>query len=493
VPGRKFVIVGAGLGGLAAALRLAHRGEEVVVLEKTDQVGGRNRPEVAGQCKFDAGPTLVMMLEPFYGLFSDVGEDLSEHLTLKKCDPSYRVFYADGSRLDATTEVDRMALQIESLGAGPDIDGFRRLLEDLNRLYADAIPHFVRKNFTSPIDFFGPRQLGLVARHRMLANLAKRVERYVRDPRLRMLFSFQAMYLGLSPFEAPWVYAVLTHMEYGEGIWYPQGGVAEISAAIARLAERKGAKIRLGAEVERIEGKTVQLKSGEAVSGDAVICNADLPYAERALLGRPPKRGRRYSCSAFVMAIDYAGELPDLLHHNVFFGSDFPRNLEQIFTRRELPDDPAFYAAISARSDSDQSRPGHENLYILVPCPNLDRPWTSSDACELRRRAFRRLQKEVGFQHDRVAAMTCRSPADWASELNLERGAAFGLSHHFGQSAFFRPPNKDRLNSALYYVGASTIPGNGMPMVLISAELLEQRLAADGLLDPQGQSPNRHG
>ncbi|AIE85535.1 phytoene desaturase family protein [Fimbriimonas ginsengisoli] len=478
---KRFVVVGAGLGGLATALRLSHLGHKVTVLEKTGQIGGRNREVQVGGSFFDGGPTLLMMLDAFRKLFADVGERMEDHLDISLCDPSYRVFYRDGCRIEGTPNVARMIDQIERMSGRKDALAYPRMLGDLAALYEASIPNFVRKNFYRPQDFFGVRSLGLVGRHRMLGNLAQGIARYMDDPRLRMLFSFQTMYLGLSPYEAPWVYAVLTYMEYGEGIWYPKGGVVELCRAVGRLAETRGTEIRLNSPVKRIEGRRVELENGETVEGDAVICNADLPYAERELLGGSPKRAgrRRYSCSAYMVYIDYKGELPQLLHHNVFFGNDFEGNLEAIFNRHELPDDPAFYACVSARSDRERAPDGHENLYLLIPCPNLDRPWSDADAAALRERAFARLQYEVGFDRSRIAAMRDYSPSDWAGELNLDRGAAFGLSHHFNQSAFFRPGNRSRRNPNVYFVGASTVPGNGLPMVLISAELAEERILRD--------------
>jgi phytoene desaturase len=481
---KRFIVVGAGLGGLATALRLSHLGHRVTVLEKTDQVGGRNREVKVGPATFDGGPTLLMMLDPFRKLFEDVGERLEDQLQLSLCDPGYRVFFADGARIEGTPNVARMIRQIQDLSDPEDALAYPRLLGDLAALYEASIPNFVRKNFYGPADFFAPRSLGLVRRHRMLGNLASGIARYVRDPRLRMLFSFQTMYLGLSPYEAPWVYAVLTYMEYGEGIWYPKGGMVEVCRSVARLAERRGTNVRLNAPVAKIEGNRVVLESGETLEADAVICNADLPYAERELASRPAPRAdrRRYSCSAYMLYLDYEGELPQLLHHNVFFGRDFEGNLADIFTREKLPEDPAFYACVSARSDPQQAPAGHENLYVLVPCPNLDRPWATADGCELQERVFSRLASEVGFDPTRVAAMREYSPIDWKEDLNLDHGAAFGLSHHFAQSAFFRPGNRSRSNPNLYYVGASTVPGNGLPMVLISAELVEDRLRHDGFL-----------
>lgn len=478
MPEQPVVVVGAGLGGLAAALRLKKLGQRVIVLEKTDQVGGRNREIQVGPTRFDAGPTLVMMLDPFRRLFADVGERIEDHLDLTLCNPSYRVFYADGSRIDATAKQDVMAERIRALAGEADSIGFEKFLNDVRALNVEAVPKFVERNYRGPLDLVRLGSLATVMRHGMLGNLAKRVAGYVRDERIRMLLSFQTMYLGLSPYEAPWVYAVLAHMEFEGGIWYPTGGVVEICQSVARLAARHGVDIRLNALVQSIEGSSVILESGERIDAKAIVCNADLPYAEGALLGkRVPNR--RYSCSAFMQYLDYEGELPDLLHHNVFFGSDLRGNLDAIFGSERLPEEPAFYAAISCRTDPGRSVPGHLNLYLLTPCPNLDYPWSNADANSLRQHNYDRLEREVGFEPNRVRESKEFTPLDWRDVLNLDRGAAFGLSHHFLQSAAFRPANRSRTNPSVFFVGASTVPGNGLPMTLISAELVVERMAKD--------------
>ena len=472
----RITVVGAGVGGLATAARLAHKGHTVTVLEKTGEIGGRNRPVRVGESDFDGGPSLMMMLEPFSRLFADLGEKLEDHLEITLCDPSYRVFYRDGSRIDGTPNVARMVRQIEAMSGRKDAENYAVMLGDMAALYRDSIPNFVRRNWDSPAQAIRPGHLNTVLKRRMLGNLAKGIARYMDDERLRMLFSFQTMYLGLSPYEAPWVYAVLTYMEYGEGIWYPKGGLVEIAKVVGKLAESRGATIRLHAPVCRIDGTSVVLESGERIEADHIVMNADLPYAQRALLGGTKPDKRKYSCSAYLLYVDYAGELPDMMHHNIFFGGDFRGNLESIFNRRERPDDPAFYACIPSKTDSDTAAPGHSNLFVLIPCANLDRPWSVQDAEALKDAAFARMTHEVGFDPAKVAAMKTYTPEDWADDLNLEKGAAFGLSHHFTQSAFMRESNRAKGRPGLTYVGASTMPGNGLPMVLISAELAEERV-----------------
>lgn len=480
---KHFVVVGAGIGGLATAARLAHRGHRVTVLEKTSEIGGRNRSEQVGECKFDGGPTLMMMLDPFKKLFSDLGERLEDHLQISLCDPSYRVFYSDQTQIDGTPNVAKMLATIESKFGEKEASKYPEFLGDIARLYNDSIPNFVRTNYSKFTDIVAPSQLMRVVKSGMLGNLSKRVARTFTEDKLRMLFSFQTMYLGISPYNAPWVYGTLAYMEYGEGIWYPQGGMPEISRAILGLAKRRGVEVRLDSTVRGVSSRSVVLEDGEVLQCDAVICNADLPYSQRQLEEQAPRRNLRYSCSALVYYIEYEGQIPNLLHHNVFFGQDFKGNLDSIFEKNELPDDPSFYACLSNRSEPGRSPEGYENLYLLVPVPNLDFEWSDAAEAEIRRKVFSRLETETCFKSANVKQVKSRSPRDWESELNLEKGAAFGLSHDLFQSAFMRPKNVSPVHKGVYYVGASTSPGNGLPMVLISAELVEKRLEEDGILE----------
>jgi phytoene desaturase len=477
---KHIVVVGAGFGGMATAARLAHRGHRVTVLEKNTYVGGRNRRLMVGQCRFDSGPTLLMMLDPFRKLFADLGESFDDLCRPQLCDPSYRVYWRDGSKLDATTHVERMTERMRALVGDHDADRYPGFLQNLKALYDDSIPHFVRKNYRGLADFAAPAQLSRVVRHGMLGNLASRVNRTFHDPRVQMLMSFQSMYLGLSPFDAPFVYATLAYMEYGEGIFYPEGGLGKMSETIAGLAKARGAEIRLGVEVAEINKTSVHTLNGETVQADAVVVNADLPYSQRKLESNA-RRQLRSSCSAHLLYMDYAGELPALEHHNVFFGADYRDNLDSLFHHLQVPSDPAFYVCASCKSDPTAAPAGSTNLFVLVPVPNLDYRASDAEMKCMEQTVLKRLECEAGFDPQRVRTIERRGPNEWASELNLDRGAAFGISADLFQSAFMRPQNRSK-QKGVYYVGASTVPGNGLPMVLISAELAEDQLLHDGVI-----------
>ena len=479
---KKIVVIGAGVGGLGVALRLAHRGHDVTVFEKNDFVGGRCSGLTVGEASFDGGPTLLMMLDPFRKLFSDVGERLEDHLDITLCDPTYRVFYADGTLLDSTSDQPTMTNRIAAMSGAAEAAKFGPFMTELKSLFEESIPNFVRKNYRRLSDFAAPDQLRRVLKHHMLGNLAKRVNQRFADPRLQQLFSFQAMYLGLSPYDAPWVYATLAYMEYGEGIWYPKGGLKEIPNAIARLAEQRGVTIRLGTDVAAISKSGIALRNGEVVRADVIIANSDMPYAQRELQRQPTRRKLRYSCSAYMLYIDYDGLLPGLEHHNVFFGGEFEKNLRSLFHELKYPDDPAFYVCVSSRTEESMAAPGRSNVMILVPIPNLEFTPSAEDTARLEEQVFRRLLTDVGFDQAKIVEIRRRTAADWSGEFNLDRGAAFGISHDLFQSAFMRPQNHSKDNPNLYYVGASTVPGNGLPMVLISAELVERRLVDEGVL-----------
>ncbi|MCS7310442.1 MAG: phytoene desaturase family protein [Armatimonadetes bacterium] len=478
------VVVGGGVGGLAAAARLAQSGYRVTLLEQRAQLGGRVSELRRDGFRFDTGPTLLMMLDPLEKLFRDLHRRLEDYLQPVLLTPSYRVFYADATRFDSSPCIAHMVREIAHKISPAEVPGYLRLMADLSAMLHEVVPAFVRRNYRSPLDLLGGRQIALLVKHRLLANLYRRIRRYASDPRLQMLFTFQTMYLGLSPLEAPWVYGILTYMESGEGVWFPRGGMYQLVRALERVAQEEGVQIRTGERVEQVlmEGnraKGVRLASGEEVRADVVVLNTDVPTAYAKLLPPTRQQQRRWrnSCSALVFCIGYEGQMPALLHHNVHFCADFERNLREIFVQKMVPEEPSFYTCLSVRTEPSDAPEGCENLYVLVPVPNRSGEDAHAVADEVLEKVLYRLEREAGLQRERVRFVERITPADWEA-MGLWQGAAFGLSHDFFQSTCFRPSNRAPFEG-VYFVGASTVPGNGIPMVLISAELVQQRICEE--------------
>jgi phytoene desaturase len=312
--------------------------------------------------------------------------------------------------------------------------------------------------------------------------------RFFRDDRLRAALTFQTMYLGISPFASPAVYGLLPYTELADGIWYPRGGMFELPLALERLARELGVRFHYGTPVRKIlieRGRAhgVRLDGGDAPA-DVVLCNADLPWAYRNLLDarEAPLRGARrleYTSSAFMLYLGVRRRHPMLGHHTVVFGREYRGAFDDIFRRLRVPADPAFYVNVSARSDAGAAPAGKDNVYVLVPVPHRDAgiDW-AAEGPQLRDRVLARLAELGADLRDDIEAERAFTPDDWATELNLERGSAFGLSHDFFQVGPFRPANQDRNVPNLFFVGASTQPGTGLPMVMLSARLVTERICA---------------
>ena len=496
----RVAVIGAGVGGLSAAARLAAQGFAVEVYEQGATPGGRcGRHEDAGY-RFDLGPTLLLMPEVFEETFAVCGKRLADYLTLVRCDPNYRIHFRDGSAITFTTELTRMAQELERIEPG----SFVRYLEFLalgKVQYQTSLERFVGRNFDHLGQFLTPANLRGVLRVRAHRFMYPEVSRRFRDPRLRAALSFQTMYLGISPFEAPAVYGLLPFTELAMGIWYPRGGMYQIALALERLCGDLGVSIHYRSAVRKVavrggRATGLVLADGRQVAADVVCCNADLPWAYRNLLDpadtRLPRAERlRYTSSAYMLYLGLDRQVPELEHHNVFFGRDYRAAFEDIFHRLRIPDDPSFYVNVSARSDPTQAPPGCDNLYVLVPVPHRQAAidWQQAGR-RLRAQVFARL-REIGCGDLARHVVTERhlTPEDWETTLNLERGSAFGLSHNFFQVGPFRPKNQDPQVRNLFFVGASTQPGTGLPMVMLSARLVTERIAAFAGQQPPAEQP----
>jgi len=484
---QRVAIVGAGVGGLAAAVRLASAGYAVEVFERAPDPGGRCGRLRLGEFTFDTGPTLLLMPEVLEETFAAAGRAAADYLTLDRCDPNYRIHFRDGSALTFTTDLERMARELERIEPG----SFGRYLEFLARgevQYRTSLERFVGRNFDHLGQFLTPASLRGILAVRAHRRMYPEVSRYFRDDRLRAAMTFQTMYLGISPFRSPAVYGLLPYTELAGGIWYPRGGLHAIPLALARVADELGVRVHYGAPVARIaisdrRARGLELADGRFVAADVVLCNADLPWAYRNLIDPEqtalPRADRlRYTSSAFMIYLGARKRHSSLLHHNVFFGRDYRGAFDDIFEHLRVPADPSFYVNVSARSDPSCAPEGSDNIYVLVPVPHrspgLD--W-KAEGPRLREQVLARLA-EIGCPDiDRhVEVERHFTPDDWERELNLERGAAFGLSHDFFQVGPFRPPNQDPKVKNLFFVGASTQPGTGLPMVMLSARLVTERI-----------------
>ena len=486
-PTDSVVVVGAGLGGLSAALHLAGAGRSVTVVEREAVPGGR-----AGLLRdhgyfFDTGPTVLTMPELVQQPLAAVGENLSDWLTLHRLDPAYRARFADGSSIDVRADVTSMSDEIARTCGRSDAAGYREFVAYLRRLYALEMRHFIDRNLDSPLQLLG---LPLV---RLLASggfrrLDTKVGQFFADERLRRLFSFQAMYAGLAPAQALAIYSVITYMDCVAGVYFPEGGMHAVPRALAGAASAHGVRMRYNTTVTRVEisggrARGVITSDGERIPADVVVVNADLPVAMRQLLppGYTPRRVRRlrYSPSAVVLHVGSAAAYEDMAHHTIEFGVAWEKTFDQIIKQGELMSDPSFLLTTPTVTDASLAPPGRQTYYALFPAPNV----RAGRAIDWNRERDRYREHMLDTIEDRGyegfrEAIECRhlvTPQDWHDQ-GIAAGAPFAASHRFAQTGPFRPATLDRRIENLVYAGSNTQPGVGVPMVLVSGRLAAERV-----------------
>jgi phytoene desaturase len=486
---RHVLVIGAGLGGLAAAVRLRRRGYRVTVVERHLHPGGRCGIWESKGFRFDTGPTLLLMVDYLRAVFEDAGRSMDDYLDLIQLDPNYRVHYADGTTLYVTSRINAMLTGLEGIepGVGPR---FLEFLAETGRLYRLGLEGFVDKNVHRRRDFFSLKNAALLFRARAMERLEKMVRRYFRTEKLQHTFSFQSLYLGLSPFESPAIYSLLPYTEIAGGLYFPSGGMHAIPRALARLAEELGVEFQYGARVVRLErsGHEVSaavLEDGTRLNADLLLANADLPYVYESLLDeRHPRADRlQFSCSAFLMYLGVGRKYAGLTHHALVVPRDLRAACADIFDHARVPADPPYYLCNPSRTDPALAPPGCENLYVLVPVPSQtpgrEIDW-AVEGPRLEASMLDRLER-FGLPELRRHIITRRTftPADFAGTFSATHGEAFGLAHGMDQVGWFRPHNRHPRYRNLYFVGQSTHPGCGVPMVLISSRLVTERIAQE--------------
>lgn len=487
----KILVVGAGIGGIAAAALLARDGFNVTVVEKNEQPGGRCGRMLIDGFTFDTGATLFLMRDLYERLFAELGERLEDYLDLQRVDPTYHLHFSDNSQLQLTADLPELQSQLEAIEPG----SFVRLLDYLeegNYHYKQSIPRFVEKDFHSLFEFINPSNLWLVMRIKALISHSRNIARYFKDPRLQMAFTFQDMYLGLSPYQSPALYSLMQYAELANGLWYPRGGMYSITEALVNIAKKAGVKIILNAPVKSIlvngnQASGLAMCDGRTLSSDIVIANADTGYVYDKLLppnGHPSiTETREYGCSTIMFYWGLDKQYPQLAAHNLFFSGDYRRGFDVIFKDLSMADQPNFYIHAPVRLDPTMAPKDYETLYAAVPVGRISnanhQDWRFMQA---KARAFivQRLAK-IGITdlEEHIVVEKSFTPKDWQDRYNLPFGSTHGLSHKLTQMAYLRPAYQHVRYPNLYFVGASTHPGTGIPTVMVSSRLVAKRVHQD--------------
>ncbi|MCS7305343.1 MAG: phytoene desaturase family protein [Thermoguttaceae bacterium] len=501
----RIVVIGAGPGGLAAAMVLAKVGLPVTVLERLHRVGGRcSRIERDGFV-FDRGPTFLHYPCALRTLFKSVGRVLEEELQLVKLDPMYRLFLGDRGYLDATNRAPEMEQQIARFQPA-DQAGFRAFLADNMRKFERVI-HVLQRPFCQWTDLVSKEMVGLLPVLRPWTTLEKDLRRFFSDPDLRIAFTFQSKYLGMSPHRCPSLFSILSYLEYAYGVFHPIGGCNMVSQKLAQLAQEFGAQIELGQDVEQIvfQGRRpVAVRTQHAeYPCEVLVINADFARAMQRLVPNRLRRRwsdenlqrKKYSCSTFMLYLGIEGVLDNLLHHNIYVPPHYQDYLEDIESRHVLSEQPAFYVQYASRTDPTLAPPGHSTVYVLTPTshqhPNID--W-QKERLRYREVVLDNLTRMgVPDLRRRIRTEMIATPADWES-WQIYRGATFNLAHTLNQMLYFRPHNRFEELEKVYLVGGGTHPGSGLPTIFESARItaklilddlgLESHFLQPGPLDP---------
>ena len=479
----KVVIVGAGLGGLSTALRLAGAGREVTIIEREAVPGGRNGLLVDQGYRFDTGPTVLTMPSLIDDALSAVGEKLSDWLELIPLRPLYRAFYHDGSQLDVFPDTQEMEAEIARVISPDEALGYRKYVDFVTKLYKYEMNDFIDRNIDSPLQLLTPNLARLIAIGGF-RRLAPKVSQYLKDPRTQKVYSFQAMYAGVSPQQALAIYAVIAYMDSVNGVFFPKGGMHAVPRALAGAAEKHGVKIRYSTTVSSVATKNgratgVITDTDEYIPADVVVLNPDLPIAYRELLDREPLDIRRlsYSPSCVVMLVGSNKSYEHIAHHNIHFGQSWDGVFDELIKKKTFMSDPSLLVTVPTYDDPSLAPHGKSSYYVLFPTPNLH----SAIDWKRERNRYRdemvRVLEARGYTGfgEGIEVEHLTTPVEWRAQ-GMEAGAPFASAHTFFQTGPFRPRNLARGLENVVFTGSGTQPGVGVPMVLISGKLAAERI-----------------
>ncbi|KAE8328419.1 hypothetical protein BDV39DRAFT_192024 [Aspergillus sergii] len=498
---RQLIAPGAGTGGIATAARLAQGGFHVKVVEQHGFIGGRCSITSKDGYRFDQGPSLLLMREVFEETFQDIGTSLEqENVRLVKCEPNYCVWFPDKDIIELSTDLTRLKAQIQH-HEGPD--GFPRFCAFLNEAgthYNLSLAHVLRKNFPGFLSLLRWDVLRSLISMHPWTSTHSRAARYFYSEKMRRVWTFGSMYLGMSPYRAPGTYSLLQYIETVDGIWYPEGGFQSVLKALADIGMRSGVEYMLNSPVKSVllddsnhVAKGVLLEDGEELYADLVVINADLVYAYNELLPKTRRsralKKRPASCSTISFFWSFDEKLPHLRAHNIFLAEKYRESFDAIFEEHSIPDEPSFYVNVPSKIDPTAAPPGKEAVVVLVPVGHLTsekggqleaEKWDTV-VSQTREIVLNTIETRTGLQGLRSTLVheMVETPLTWKDKFNLDRGAILGLSHSFFNVLSFRPRSKHPDIERLYFVGASTHPGTGIPVCLAGSKLVTQQIVED--------------
>lgn len=493
---KKVIVIGAGPGGLSASMLLSHKGYQVEMFERKDSVGGRNYPLRLGEYTFDLGPTFFMMKDVLEDIFSFTGRKLEDYVKLYRLDPLYRLQFADGHTFLPTKDQEKMKKQMEEWIPG-SYSGYQKYLKREKIKYDTIIPclRVPYDKWTSFLSWQFIRSIPKLEAHK---SLYKQLGTYFGEPDMRVCFSFQAKYLGMSPWSCPGTFSILSFIEHYGGIYHIQGGLNRLSHAMAKVVKEEGGNIHLNKTVDEIiieNGKAVgiRLENGDEIRGDYIIINADFAYAMSDLLPEkelekysPSKlKKKKYSCSTFMLYLGVDKIYHNLEHHNIIFSTDYEKNVREISSAGVLSADPSFYIQNASITDDSLAPAGKSTIYVLVPVPNnksnLDWEHEQEPYKDL---ILGLMENRAGMENlrDHIEEIKVITPNDWEEEENVYMGATFNLAHTMDQMLIFRPHNRFEEFKKCYLVGGGTHPGSGLPTIYESGNITaKQIMEEDGM------------
>jgi phytoene desaturase len=488
---RHVIVIGAGPGGLTGAAILAKAGIRVTVMERMPHVGGRTSNFVANGFRFDHGPTFFHYPQVLESILKSIGYNLWQELDLIRLDPQYRLVFGGGGEIFATSKLEQLQAEVARMSAC-DSRHVRRFLDD-NREKLNAFRPFLEASFDNWRDTLRPSLLRMVPMLKPWRSLDSELRSYFTDERVRLAFSFQSKYLGMSPFECPSLFTILSFLEFEYGVFHPVGGCGSVSTALARIATQLGVEIKLNTPVLEIltsgrKATGVRTSEGD-IQADAIVINADFARAMSRLIPNRLRRRwsdrklgkKRFSCSAFMLYLGLRGTYDQLSHHTIYIAKDYMGNMKEIERQHTLSEDPSYYVQNACITDTTLAPPGKSTVYVLVPVTHQDeRVNWERERGRYRELVLNKLSNLIGKDiRGRIEYQRIMTPNDWDTGFEVHKGAIFGLAHNWSQMLHLRPRNRFDELDGVYLVGGSTHPGSGLPVIFESARISARLLMND--------------